>query len=68
MKSRWLFLLFSVGAIAGSLPSQLAGQPLSLKAEAGSRPNVLFLAIDDLNDWIGAAGGIRKRRRPTWIA
>lgn len=64
MKSRWLFLLFSVGTIAGSLASQLAGQPLSLKAEAGSQPNVLFLAIDDLNDWVGAAGGHSQAKTP----
>lgn len=64
MKSRWLFLFFSVGTIAGGLASQLAGQPLSLKAEAGSRPNVLFLAIDDLNDWVGAAGGHSQAKTP----
>ncbi|MDE0107151.1 MAG: sulfatase [Bryobacterales bacterium] len=64
MKSRWLSLCFSVGTIAGCLASQLAGQPLSLKAEAGSRPNVLFLAIDDLNDWVGAAGGHAQAKTP----
>ncbi|MHC4877931.1 MAG: sulfatase [Planctomycetota bacterium] len=25
--------------------------------EAGERPNVLFIAVDDLNDWIGCLGG-----------
>lgn len=64
MKPRWLFLFFSVGTIAGSLASQLAGQPISLKAEAGSQPNVLFLAIDDLNDWVGAAGGHSQAKTP----
>lgn len=64
MKSRWLSLFFSVGTIAGCLASQLAGQPLGLKAEAGSRPNVLFLAIDDLNDWVGAAGGHSQAKTP----
>ena len=64
MKSRWLFLFISVGTIAGSLASQLASQPPSLKAEAGSRPNVLFLAIDDLNDWVGAAGGHSQAKTP----
>lgn len=29
---------------------------LSLGAEKPQRPNVLFIAIDDLNDWIGALG------------
>ena len=64
MKSRWLFLFFSVGTIAGSSASQLAGQPLNVKAEAGFRPNVLFLAIDDLNDWVGAAGGHSQAKTP----
>ncbi|MCA9045692.1 MAG: sulfatase-like hydrolase/transferase, partial [Planctomycetaceae bacterium] len=26
-------------------------------AEAKTRPNVLFIAIDDLNDWVGCLGG-----------
>ena len=25
--------------------------------EAESRPSVLFIALDDLNDWIGCLGG-----------
>jgi iduronate 2-sulfatase len=29
-----------------------------------SQPNVLFLAIDDLNDWIGALGGHPQARTP----
>jgi len=28
-----------------------------LHAEEDSRPNVLFIALDDLNDWIGCMGG-----------
>ncbi len=27
------------------------------KAAGGERPNVLFIALDDLNDWIGCLGG-----------
>ncbi|MFK8113674.1 MAG: sulfatase-like hydrolase/transferase [Rubripirellula sp.] len=30
----------------------------------GSEPNVLFLAVDDLNDWIGALGGHPQARTP----
>ena len=26
-------------------------------ADAPQRPNVLFIAIDDLNDWVGCLGG-----------
>jgi arylsulfatase A-like enzyme len=25
----------------------------SLQVRAGERPNVLFLAVDDMNDWVG---------------
>ena len=28
------------------------------------KPNVLFIAIDDLNDWIGALGGHPQTRTP----
>ena len=33
-------------------------------ARAGSRPNVLFIAIDDLNDWVGALGGHPQAKTP----
>ena len=29
-----------------------------------TKPNVLFIAIDDLNDWIGALGGHPQARTP----
>ena len=34
------------------------------KAGSSARPNVLFLAIDDLNDWIGALGGHPQAKTP----
>ena len=33
-------------------------------AQAQAKPNVLFIAIDDLNDWIGALGGHPQARTP----
>ena len=35
----------------------LPGLDAAAQEWAKSRPNVLFLAIDDLNDWIGCLGG-----------
>lgn len=37
---------------------------VGLSASAAERPNVLFIAIDDLNDWIGALGGHPQARTP----
>ena len=42
--------------------SCLISMPLS--AEESKRPNVLFLAIDDLNDWIGCLGGHPQVKTP----
>lgn len=35
-----------------------------LAAHAADRPNVLFLAVDDLNDWVGCLGGHPQARTP----
>lgn len=37
---------------------------LSLPLEAADRPNVLFIAIDDLNDWIGCLQGHPQAETP----
>jgi len=34
-------------------------------ASAATRPNVLFIAIDDLNDWVGCLGGHPQAKTPT---
>lgn len=50
----WLLLL---------LPALLAGEPCR-GADSPKRPNVLFIAIDDLNDWLGCLGGHKYARTP----
>jgi arylsulfatase A-like enzyme len=52
MHRRDFLRLTAVGAATLSVP-RLA----FAAASARSRPNVLFMAIDDLNDWIGCLGG-----------
>lgn len=49
-----LVALMGAGAAAGP----------GARPAAGARPNVLFIAIDDLNDWIGCLGGHPQVRTP----
>ena len=42
----------------------LSTQSLIEAANLESRPNVLFIAVDDLNDWVGALGGHPQARTP----
>ncbi len=42
----------------------LAGLPSASPAAADDRPNVLFIAIDDLNDWVGFLKGHPQTRTP----
>jgi len=37
---------------------------LALPLAAADKPNVLFIAVDDLNDWIGALGGHPQAQTP----
>ena len=48
---------------AGAVALGLGSRALGAKAEKG-RPNVLFIAIDDLNDWVGCLGGHPQARSP----
>ena len=40
------------------------GLSVALGQAAAKRPNVLFIAIDDLNDWVGCLGGHPQVRTP----
>ena len=44
------------------LAACLAGLP----AAGASKPNVLFIAVDDLNDWIGCLGGHPQTKTPNF--
>lgn len=46
----WAVVLAGVGPVLGS--------------PQGSKPNVLFIAIDDLNDWVGPLGGHPQVKTP----
>ncbi|SKA93339.1 Arylsulfatase A [Prosthecobacter debontii] len=52
-----IFLLLSSGLWAG------LGQAHAAEASA-KKPNVLFIAIDDMNDWIGTLGGHPMAKTP----
>lgn len=51
-------------AILANLPLVLFITTRSATAHAVDNPNVLFLAIDDLNDWVGALGGHPQAKTP----
>ncbi len=54
---------FLRGAGAGAAGLTLASCGLGA-ARKPDRPNVLFIAVDDLNDWIGCLGGHPQTRSP----
>lgn len=55
--------LWMGGAIA-ICSAFLGGDVAASEPERGSRPNVLFVSIDDLNDWIGCFGGNPQVKTP----
>jgi arylsulfatase A-like enzyme len=61
MKTGRRSFLKSLSAVAAGL-----AMPMSLHAARSSRrkPNVLFIAVDDLNDWVGCFGGHRQAITP----
>ena len=42
----------------------LLSLPVGQATESAIRPNVLFIAVDDLNDWVGVLGGHPQARTP----
>ena len=51
-------IILGIVTIVGVALSPLRGQ------EPDSRPNVLFIAVDDINDWVGVLGGNSQARTP----
>ena len=65
---RWVVLFGTVAACA-MVCSNASGQsdrsePGKAHLSEGSRPNVLFIAIDDLNDWTGFLSGHPQAKTP----
>src|SRR3954447_596932 len=46
------------------LTSLIVGDAHAADAPSARRPNVLFIAIDDLNDWVGCLGGHPQVKTP----
>lgn len=42
----------------------LALMPFALAAQDSDRPDILFIAVDDLNDWVGVFGGNPQAKTP----
>jgi len=61
-----LVLILSVPGIAlrGASNGWAAEQKAQTEAQPESRPNVLFIAIDDLSDWVGCLGGHPNAKTP----
>jgi arylsulfatase A-like enzyme len=57
MPNRRQFLAHGLGAMAIAASGGGLARPAGAAGAPGRRPNVLFIAIDDLNDWTGCLGG-----------
>jgi len=55
---------FLKGCGAGAASLALGPAILSAAAKEGERPNVLFIAVDDLNDWVSCLGGHPDAKTP----
>ena len=60
MITRRHFIHTTMAAMGGAMLD-----PGSIQAaEGASRPNVLFIGVDDLNDWVGCLGGHPQVKTP----
>jgi arylsulfatase A-like enzyme len=58
MRAGWMAVVWALSA-----PLAVTAQT---PAAAPSRPNVLFIAVDDLNDWVGPLGGHPQVKTPNF--
>jgi arylsulfatase A-like enzyme len=62
MNFRMLLLL--CGLISGNAHTCLAEQPTAAPLVRGTRPNILFIAVDDLNHWVRHLGRNAQAKTP----
>lgn len=61
MRLRWFAALVFLPSLLGVLPPTA---PHVGRAQDSQRPDILFIAVDDLNDWTGHLGGHPQARTP----
>jgi len=57
-------ILFWALGLFWNCSDRVAAQQYGGPPVAKARPNILFIAVDDLNDWIGCMGGHVQARTP----
>ena len=65
-RGRRAFKLAVRGCVAAAL-ALLASLARPAPGTAAARPNVLFIAVDDLNDWIEPLGGHSQAKTPNFV-
>ena len=62
----WVVATICLLAIVVSVAQDVACAAEAPQQAKTARPNVLFIVVDDLNDWIGALGGHRQAHTPNF--